>query len=297
MNKSVAILTLLIISALWGAQYPVIKYLVQSGLSPSEITFYRIIIGFLALALYMLWKKEKFPTTLKFWVLSASLGLCGDFFAQYLIALGQQTITAGFSSILIATSPFFTFLIPYFIPGQHLKKPHTTQLISLFFGLIGIVLLSYKQLQMSTHIFAIACLVGASLMFAIVNIIAEYARDYSGLSMSTASVFIMSMTLLPMNYHNLFSFDTISIPAISGILFLAIFCTAISFILMLFLAQGTNAVYLSYSNFLVPVFGVLFAVLLIHETIQPEMIISILFIFLGIVLLNFKKSRNKQIYD
>lgn len=295
MNKAFSILILLLISTLWGAQFPVIKYLIKNNVSPEEITFYRIVLGFFALLLCMIWKKERFPYDLKFWILSALLGLSGDFLAQYLIAIGQQSVTAGFSSILIATSPFFTFLVSYLIPGRALKKPHLFQLVSLGFGLAGIVLMSYQRLQISSDVFAVACLIGAAFMFSIVNIVAEYARNYSGLSVSTAALLIMTVVLFPMNYEHLSSLSVVSLPVIAGISFLAIFCTAVAFLLMLILAKGTNAVYLSYSNFLVPIFGVLFAVMFIHETVKIEMVVSIILILFGVALLNF--TRHESTHD
>ncbi|SJL84034.1 DMT family transporter [Vibrio palustris] len=290
MNKSFAIFILLVISALWGAQFPVIKYLINHGLSAEEITFFRIFIGFFVLLACMLWKKDRFSFDIKFWVLAALLGVSGDFLAQYLIAIGQQTVTAGLSSILIASSPFFTFLLPYLIPGRKLKKPQLFQLVSLGFGLAGIVVMSYQSLKLSADIFGIACIIGAAFMFAVVNIVAEYARDYSGLSVSTAALLIMLVLLFPFNYQHLSSLSVSALPVLSGIVFLAVFCTAIAFLLMLLLAQGTDAVYLSYSNFLVPIFGILFAVILLGEEVRIEMLISIMLILIGITLLNLPRK-------
>lgn len=295
MNKSFAIFILLLISALWGSQFPVIKFLIKNDLSAEAITFFRIFIGFFVLLVCMFLKKDRFSSEIKFWVLAALLGVSGDFLAQYLIATGQHTVTAGFSSILIASSPFFTFLLPYLIPGRELKKPQLYQLVSLGFGLAGIVLMSYQSLKITSDIFGIACIIGAAFMFAVVNVVAEYARNYSGLSISTAALMIMVILLFPFNYQYLSSLNEMALPVLSGVLFLAVFCTAIAFLLMLFLAQGTNAVYLSYSNFLVPLFGIVFAVILLGETVRVEMLISIVFILLGIMLLNLPRKDSKNL--
>ncbi|MFC3023564.1 DMT family transporter [Vibrio zhugei] len=290
MNKSFAIFILLLISALWGSQFPVIKYLINHDMSAESITFFRIFIGFFVLLVCMFWKKDRFSTDIKFWVLAALLGVSGDFLAQYLIANGQQTVTAGFSSILIASSPFFTFLLPYLIPGRELKKPQLYQLVSLGFGLSGIVVMSYQSLKITADVFGVACIIGAAFMFAVVNVVAEYARNYSGLSISTAALMIMVILLLPLNYQHLSLLQTSSLPVLSGVVYLAVFCTAIAFLLMLLLAQGTNAVYLSYSNFLVPLFGIGFAVMLLGETVRLDMLVSIALILLGITLLNLPRK-------
>jgi drug/metabolite transporter (DMT)-like permease len=129
---------LLALAAIWGSSYLFIKVGVDDGLSPSFISFSRLVLGALVLvpiaarsgALRGLRGKGR---TVAF------LGLVQTAGPFFLIALGEQWIASSLAGILVASSPIFIALLALWLDRE--ERSSGLQLVGVGTGIAGVTLL------------------------------------------------------------------------------------------------------------------------------------------------------------
>ncbi len=115
------LLLLVLLGIIWGAAFPVIRLGLLAGASPLAFGFARFSGATVVMAILAFGSREKRPTR-RTLLASALLGgvlLIGGYAA--LLYLGEDVISAGLSSVLIATIPLWSALLGYaLIPGDRL---------------------------------------------------------------------------------------------------------------------------------------------------------------------------------
>jgi probable blue pigment (indigoidine) exporter len=138
------LLLLVLLGVIWGAAFPVIRLGLLAGASPLAFGFARFTGAAVVMALLALGSREKWPArrTLLASALFGGVLLIGGYAA--LLYLGEAVISAGLSSVLIATLPLWGALLGYgLIPGDRLAARGT---LGLAVGFGGVVVLFLPDL-------------------------------------------------------------------------------------------------------------------------------------------------------
>ena len=110
--------------AIWGTTFVSTKILIQHGLTPSEIFFYRFALAYLCM--WAVSYKKFFAHTLKDELLLLLAGLCGGtiYFITENTALGITL--ASNVSLIVCTSPILTTFLSYLFKkkGTFHPPPH-----------------------------------------------------------------------------------------------------------------------------------------------------------------------------
>lgn len=275
------LLELTVLAALWGASFLFMRVAV-SEFGPVALAAARVLIAALVLL-------PIFTAGGGLAQLGASarpifvVGALNVALPFTLFAYATLSLTAGFASILNATAPFFTAIVGYLWLKERLTAP---QIAGLFIGFAGVALLVWGN---TAHAAGGAWLAVAAALVATCSygIAANYAkRRLAGVSpMVTAagSQIAASLCLLPLAAWRL--------PPVapSGQAWLAagalgVFSTAAAFVLYFRLIRNAGANRAMTVTFLIPVFGMLWGMLLLDETVTLNMIAGTVIILAGTAL-------------
>ncbi len=138
MNRKAVMFGLLTV-LIWGSGFAAIRASLLGGFSAQHLLVFRFLIASLVFVIYALLPGVKLRLPKKEHLLPiALLGIFGITIYQLGVTFGQETVSAGAASMIVAASPLFTALLAIFA----LKEPmNRLGWISLFVGFIGVVLI------------------------------------------------------------------------------------------------------------------------------------------------------------
>ncbi|MBR6543237.1 MAG: DMT family transporter [Anaerotignum sp.] len=280
-------LILLLTAMIWGSSFVFQKYAVEQ-LSASFIVAGRFTIaGILLMAI-----------TFRKWKTIDRGCLWGGFLAGFTMSLGQilQTVAMG-----LGTSPgksaFLTaaycVMVPFFGWFFMKERPKKNHLLSAVICLAGIGLISLNGgggLMLGDGITLLCSVVYALNIIAI----AMYSTGrepivFTMVMLVTAAIFgwigVPFTGGMP---------ETVSMEAAASILYLALFCTALCMSLQTIGLKKVNATVATVILSLESVFGVLFSILLYHETVTVRMGIGFAVVFIAVLISQMEISPEKD---
>ncbi|MBM0274481.1 DMT family transporter [Micromonospora tarensis] len=273
---------LVILSALWGAVYPLITVALRD-LSPALVVLGRVLLAALLLlplairrdALRPVWRN---PRAIIETVLVQSTA------PLLLLTYGQQYVSASVAGILLGAQPLFVALLALrFAPDE---RPHGWQgLTGVLLGLIGLVLLFGVDLRGGR----LALLGGALILVAAVCYAAgamlihrRYAEApplgvaTSAMLVTTAAVAVPASATVPSRLPGL--------EATAALLVLGIACTGATLALFYKLITQIGPARAALAFYLSPAFAVAFGVALLGEQISMAAVLGLAAIIVGSVL-------------
>ncbi|KOP80963.1 hypothetical protein AMS59_00500 [Lysinibacillus sp. FJAT-14745] len=277
---------LLLISCIWGSQFFFVA-LVTNDVGAVTLSLLKAIIGALCLSfISLVFKREKSSTDFKLYVGIAFFEVVLPFI---LIAQGQKYVSSSIASMLIATVPIITLIL--FVLFFKMKVSQF-QFFSIFLGFLGIVILSWPTQVMdgSGTVFGNVLLLLAAISFALSLILMEKLDNRSPVIHMRNVLWISTIILLPLA----FIFERPLHLDIDGlqmatIVILGIFHAGIVYMLYNLLIKKEGALFASFSNYIVPVVGVLMGYFILNESLALQHIVGI-FIILCALLLSNKKA-------
>jgi drug/metabolite transporter (DMT)-like permease len=268
-------LLLALASLMWSGQGIAVKVL-DPYLGPIAITFlpfYITTILFVPLLIRMRRKNPEVESpTAKDWLRFAIAGIAGQVLAQLGMTWGISKSLASNGAILNLLIPVISAVLASFMLKERLTP---LRIVSLGIGLAGVVLLSVGDLRQASF-GSMRFLTGNLLIFggcfgsAFYNVYCKgLMRKFQEIeiliySYITASIASVPLLLWVEPFH-LSSFRAFDVKSIAAFLFLALFMYGASMLLFFKALQHLDVTVASTSLYLVPVFGVALAALLLGE--------------------------------
>jgi len=193
--------------------------------------------------------------------------------------VAEQTLNAGLTSVINATSPLWGALVAYLWFGERLTRGRSAGLV---LGFAGVVLLVWKQIAAApvtipamspwhTALAASAALC-ATLLY---GIAVNYAkRNLSGvppLQVATGSMVGAAFVLMPLAALSWPS-TPISAQAWWSVIVMGIACTAVAYVMYYWLLTHAGPAFAISVTFLVPIFGILWGALFLHESVSSTLL-------------------------
>lgn len=280
--------TLLALAALWGASFLFMR-IAAPELGPFVTAECRVALAAAALLLYakLAGHRFDFRRRWKAYLIVGTLNAAAPF---ALITAAEMRIPASLASILNATTPLFTALVGWI----WLKQPFGMRsLWSTVIGVTGVAILlgwTPDSLAAASVLSSAALSLIAAVLYGIAG---HYAsRAFPGvrpLELAIGQQLGAAIVLIPFSLASL-PHKLPSLQAVLAITGLALFSTSIAYLLYFQLLRSVGAVKTLSVTFLVPLFGVLWGVLLLGETIRLNMLIGMLVIFSSIGLMIARKQ-------
>ena len=277
-------IVLFALGALWGSSFGAIKIALH-GVTPLTVMSVRILLAGAALLLLILVRKTPLPRGIQNWIKISWMALFGTLIPFFLVPWGQLQIDSSLAAILMAVSPLFALTLGHFF-SEH-ESFTLRQLMAMLVGFSGILLVFGENAisSINGNIWAQLAVIGAGFCYTISGVIVSRVRGASADSVS-ASIFICSSVIVfplwmileqPWSLH----FETESLLALT---YLGLVSTGMAFLMRYYIILRAGAVFLSYVAFIIPMFGILFGILFLGETISVNTMGAVVLILSGVYL-------------
>ena len=277
-------IVLFALGALWGSSFGAIKIALH-GVTPLTVMSVRILLAGAALLLLILVRKTPLPRGIQNWIKIGWMALFGTLIPFFLVPWGQLQIDSSLAAILMAVNPLFALTLGHFF-SEH-ESFTLRQLLAMLVGFSGILLVFGENAisSINGNIWAQLAVIGAGFCYTISGVIVSRVRGASADSVS-ASIFICSSVIVfplwmileqPWNLH----FETESLLALTH---LGLVSTGMAFLMRYYIILRAGAVFLSYVAFIIPMFGILFGILFLGETISVNTMGAVVLILSGVFL-------------
>jgi drug/metabolite transporter (DMT)-like permease len=282
---------LIMLSALWGGSFLFIRVAVPS-LGPFLLVELRVGLAAAALFLYAL-AAGSMPKIRGRWKSFLVLGFLNAAVPFSLISAAEIHLTASLAAILNSTTVMFTAIVAAVWVGDPLTA---RKAIGIVLGIVGVsVLVGWDPLPLNGAVlFAVAAMLLASLSYALG---ATYAkRSCSGippLGMAIGQLSGAVVLLLPMAVVSVPERAPSTVVTFS-MLGLAFLSTALAYLIYFRLIENVGPTSTLTVTLLVPVFGLLFGVLLLEEPFGPGTLAGLGIILTSVVLITGLALRKKR---
>jgi drug/metabolite transporter (DMT)-like permease len=281
---------LLLLSAIWGASFLFIR-ISTPVLGPVVLVELRVSLAGVALLLYSLVTRHDLDLR-KRWRHFLVLGVVNAGIPFILISTAELHLTAGLAAILNATSPIFGAVIAAMWIKEEVLT--TRKLIGLLLSLVGVgVVVGWSPLPFSVAVaFSVVASLAAAACFGFGTVYTKvYLQGASSLALATCSQLIASLFVFPLAFVVPFQ----HIPTLTvalAVAALALLGTALAYLIYFRLVKNIGPSKALTVNFLSPVFGVLWGVLLLSEPLTLSTIIGfgIILAGTGLVIRNFSQA-------
>jgi len=277
-------IVLFALGALWGSSFGAIKIALH-GVTPLTVMSVRILLAGAALLLLIRVRKTPFPRGIQNWIKIGWMALFGTLIPFFLVPWGQLQIDSSLAAILMAVNPLFALTLGHFFSDH--ESFTLRQLLAMLVGFSGILLVFGENAisSINGNIWAQLAVIGAGFCYTISGVIVSRVRGASADSVST-SIFICSSVIVfplwmileqPWSLH----FETESLLALTH---LGLVSTGMAFLMRYYIILRAGAVFLSYVAFIIPMFGILFGILFLGETISVNTMGAVVLILSGVYL-------------
>lgn len=278
-------LELILLGAIWGGSFLFMR-VAAADFGPVPLVEARLALGGLVLAPF-LWRARK-HFTLALWLRIAVIAAINSVIPFALFAWGAERAPAGIGAITNAMTVMFTVLVAFFFFGEQIGA---RRLIGLSAGFVGVaVLASGKTAGASVWPAALAG-TAASVMYGFgINLVRRYLTGYPPAAVAAANLIAGAVLLAPLA---LYTWPAAAIPASSWLsaLLLGVLCTGAAFVFYYRLIARIGAPRTATVTYLIPLFGVVWAWLLLDEPLTPTMALAGALILSGVALSQQRAAR------
>ncbi|MGL4810506.1 MAG: DMT family transporter [Beijerinckiaceae bacterium] len=286
---------LLVLAFLWGGSFLFNKIAVAE-MPPLVLVFGRVLLAALALAGAILALGQRLPRGATLWTAFFGMGVLNNVIPFSLIVWGQQFVPAGVAAILNASTPFFAVLSAHWLSSD---RATPAKMAGVLIGFAGVmVLIGPGVLWHNENIWPLLSFVGAALSYGLSGVYGKRIPRMGATPLQAAfgqltasSVIMLPMMLLA---HGAFWQTSYSPQTLVSLIMLALFCTAIAYMIFFSLLASTGPTNLSLVTMLVPVSAILLGVVVLGETLAARHFFGMVAIMAGLVVIDgriFKRVR------
>lgn len=273
---------LFLLSLLFGASFTLTAIGVRD-VPPLSLAAGRLFIAFLLLYPLMRLYGQNMPAIGSVWATLLASGLFGNALPFALVSWGQESVPAGLTAIFMAVMPLATVLLAHIFTAD--EKLDRWKVMGVMLGIVGVVvLMGWSSLShLGDNLFRQAAIVCAAICYAINAIITRKLTRLPRWSAISALMLAGSLWLVPVSL--MIDKPWAIRPSLESglsVLGLAIGPTAIATVMILHIIGRQGASFLSQINFLVPIAGMFFGVIVLDESVSANAYVALAIILAGI---------------
>ncbi|MEI4828432.1 MULTISPECIES: DMT family transporter [Bacillus] len=289
-------LALIMLSLIWGGSFYYFKVLV-ADFNPLVVAFLRSTFGVITLIVLIPFFRKSFKGKIPFIPL-ISVGILNTVIPWTLICFSEQKMTSNLASVLNATQPLWTMILGILFFGI---RSNRNQLIGLFIGFIGILILSDLHLSnvFSVNSLNFFAMLTATFCYGLAtHITKRYLKEMSMFQISLGTLLVGSICsgfIVLLLEDPIQILTKISWHHIGALIGIGVFGSGIAYLLYFYLIQKGSPDFASISTYLVPVSAIFWGYILLSEAISWKLIIGLIFILMGVYMTNRKIKLNVPI--
>jgi drug/metabolite transporter (DMT)-like permease len=283
------------LATLWGASYTFIRIGVAT-IPPITLIAGRTLIAGLLLVVIMSWQGVRLPTDAATWRRFLFQACLNSVVPWTMVAWSERALDAGLATILNSTSPIFTFFLTFAVTRHEALT--SRKLLGVVSGMAGICLIVGVQAlagfgeQLIAQIVAVLaaiCYAGAAI----------FGRGFKGLdpmAPAAGSLLCGAAILIPLSLgvERPWTLHP-SMDSVLALLALAVFSTALAFVIYFRLIQTIGSVGTTAQAYLRVPIGVALGVLFLGERLSPTAWIGLACVVIGVAAMTIPARKARPV--
>jgi drug/metabolite transporter (DMT)-like permease len=278
---------------LWGGTYIAIALGIQS-ISPFFLMGSRSVIG--GAILFVFSKLQGYaPRTAGDWLIAAVSGILLFVGCHGALAYAEHFVPSGLSAVVLATIPFWIILVNLVIG----RREQLQRLLGLFPGFVGVALIALpggSSTSAAPPLPMMLLLLASALSWALGTVYSQWrgahipSHDLAGMQLICGGAALLLLSVVAGEQTN-FTPQRVTIVSVAGLLYLALFGSAIANTAYLWLLDRMPAALVATYTFVNPVIALLLGWLILKEQLTSRTAIGAALVIDSIITLQFLKAR------
>lgn len=292
--KWIDFLGLLALAGLWGASFLFIRVAVPV-LGPTLLVELRVFIAALSLMLYALVIRKRVDILSK-WKPYLILGLINAAIPFTFISVAELQLSAALAAILNATTPMFTALVARVFLSE---KLNVMKFIGLILGIFGVMVGvgGASGFQHSNAFGWALCSLAAALAYAFGGVYSSRTfKSEPPIHLAIGQQLAAGIWILPFAFIHPVKFP-LHASVVFSVLALAILSTGLAYLIYFRLMSRIGPVKTMSVTFLVPIFGLVWGFLFLHEALTWHLLLSLIIILASVGFISNPQLRKMVKHD
>lgn len=277
---------LVVLSVLWGATFFFIA-IAHPEVPPFTLVLARVGIAALMLVPLVFILGLRLPSSAADWLPFIVQAVINNVIPFTLMVYGQQRIASSLAAVLNATTPLFTLIVARIFAAEALTA---SKVIGVLLGVAGVgVLMGPEAVTANTSsVIGMLCILGGTLSYAFSALWMRRLRHIPPLVSSAAQVTCSTVLLLPIAalFDRFWLLPVPSGPAMLAVLSLAVFSTALAYIVFFRISASAGPSNVMLVTLLIPVTAAALGVLLLGEALTLHQVAGALIIASGLAVID-----------
>ena len=267
---------LTLLGAVWGGSFLFMR-VAAADFGPFALVEVRLALGALILMPFLWQARARFTPAV--WLRVAGIATINSVLPFVLFAWGAERAPAGIGAITNAMTVMFAALVAFLFYGERIGP---WRWIGLVAGFIGVTILASGHIAGASVGAAALAGTAAALCYGLgINFVRHYLSGFPAAAIAAANLGAGALLLLP---FALYSWPQHPIPVTSWLsaVLLGVLCTGIAFVFYYRLIARIGAPRTATVTYLIPLFGVIWAWLLLGERVTLSMVLAGALILAGV---------------
>jgi len=267
---------LTLLGAVWGGSFLFMR-VAAADFGPFALVEVRLALGALILMPFLWQARARFTPAV--WLRVAGIATINSVLPFVLFAWGAERAPAGIGAITNAMTVMFAALVAFLFYGERIGP---WRWIGLIAGFIGVTILASGHIAGASVGAAALAGTAAALCYGLgINFVRHYLSGFPAAAIAAANLGAGALLLLP---FALYTWPQHPIPVASWLsaVLLGVLCTGIAFVFYYRLIARIGAPRTATVTYLIPLFGVIWAWLLLGERVTLSMVLAGALILAGV---------------
>lgn len=276
-----------VLGIIWGCAFLSVS-VALNGFPPWTVAAIRVGVAALALLAIgaILGQGLRTIPSLRAWGYAGAIGLGAVALPFALLSWGQQFVPSAFAGIAMGAVPLLVLPLVYLFSPEEGIGPR--RVMGLLLGFVGIYLMIGPQAVEASgaeaeHLGRLACITAAG-CYAAGSVVTRRAPKMPPIAFATGSTLIAAIVLIPIALiSDGWPSDWPLTPSIA-VLYAALFPTALAAIIRVHVITTAGSLFMSLTSYMVPVWSVIFGVILLDEQLSAALFVALSLILAGIAI-------------
>ena len=279
-----------LLGAIWGSAFLAIKLSVHET-GPLWLVMIRVVIAFLPIALFALWRRDPLPPTRHDWLVIIVMSLLNTVGPFFLISWAEIHIPAGVTSLIMGVGPLATMVAAHFTTPD--DRFTGAKMGGMLLGVAGLALVVGPDFAqgLGFDALAYAAVWAGMLCYVAAGTLIRFVRRTSVPMMTAVNMGVAVVALVPLLLVDGEPVPGMSLTAALAALYLGLVCTGLAYLLRAHITVTVGQTYMSMASYFMPVSGVLLAWAILGEPITWHIAAALACVIGGFLLARRKPAK------
>ncbi|MFW6157540.1 MAG: DMT family transporter [Balneolaceae bacterium] len=284
---------LFIVAVIWALNFSVIKSSLEE-IDPFSFNGLRFLIAAVFIWIVLLWRKERIRIPRSDWLPLLGMGLLGNLVYQGLFIIGIDLTLSANAAVMLGTIPVWVGILSHLFSIEKMDILKGIGVVFAFAGIVFIIGGGTAGFSVDSQtLLGDLIIVAAAVVWAAYTILSKsFLSDYTPLQFSaiTSAIGCVVLMSLAFPWMRVLDWSSVSYMAYGGVIYSGLLSIGLAYIIWNYGLQVVGTVRTATFQNLVPVFGLVFGVLLLNEHLGLMQYMGSAFVIAGIVLARFQRK-------